>query len=418
MKRILSLMLALFMCLSTVHVLAESTNPYEVDESLVGEFTWWSFFDQIPFLAEQFNLKYPNVKINYEIYGGDEYQTKLLNTLPSGQGVPDIFDLEEGYVYKFIDSPLLADLESLGLSDVNSEYYDWAIAMGRDSSGTLKGICDNVSPVAFWYIRDAMEKWLGTSDDAEISGILNSWSAIKEKAREIKEASDGAVYLWPNLGEMVKVSAFSLIPFVRDGEFAVRDGWMNLVDTMREFHDAGLVANLGSWSGEWATAWNDGSLLIRTMPSWDFFTDWSKNEGNVGVAAPFQNSYEGGTYRAIYANSPNKEVCIKFLEFLTTHEYQLQNLAVNNQMPANKNIVNLLGEDYSNERFGGQNIIKTYDAISRNIPDIIPDQYTRGIQNMFSKHAQQGVRDGLNNEQIFENFLKEVKDTYPELKGL
>lgn len=418
MKRILSLILALVMCLSLAQAMAEAPNPYEVDESLTGEFTWWSFFDQTPFLKEQFNLKYPNVKVNLEIYGGDEYQTKLLNTLPSGQGVPDVFDLEEGYVYKFIDSPLLADLEALGLSGVTDEYYDWAIAMGRDSQGVLKGICDNVSPVAFWYLRDAMQQWLGTSDDAEITKILSSWPAIMEKAQEIKDASNGQVYLFPNLGEMVKVSAFSLTPFVRDGEFAVREGWMDLVDTMRAFNEAGLVANLGSWSGEWAGAWNDGSLLIRTMPSWDFFTNWDKNQGNVGVAAPFQNSYEGGTYRAIYANSPNQEVVIKFLEFLTTREYQLANLEVNNQMPANKNIVDVLGEDYANERFGGQNIIKTYDAISNNIPDITPDQYTRGIQNMFSKHAQQGVRDGLNNEQILDNFIKEVKDTYPELKGL
>lgn len=418
MKRLLSLALSLVLCLALVPAMAETTNPYEVDESLVGEFTWWSFFDQTPFMAEQFNLKYPNVKVNLEVYGGDEYQTKLLNTLPSGQGVPDLFDLEEGYVYKFIDSPLLADLEELGLKGADSGYYPWAIAMGRDSNGVLKGICDNVSPVAFWYLRDAMEKWLGTSDDAEISAALNSWEAIKAKALEIKEKSEGTVWLWPNLGEMVKVSAFSLTPFVRDCEFEVCEGWMDLLNTMRDFNDSGIVANLGSWSGEWATAWNDGTLLIRTMPSWDFFTAWDKNEGNVGVAAPFQNSYEGGTYRAIYSNSPNKDIAVKFLEFLTSQEYQLQNLAVNNQMPANMNIVNVLGPDYANERFGGQNIMKTYDKISTNIPDIIPDQYTRGIQNMFSKHAQQGIRDGLTNEQILDNFVKEVKDTYPELKGL
>ncbi|MHC1787546.1 MAG: ABC transporter substrate-binding protein [Christensenellales bacterium] len=418
MKRYLSLLLVLMLFASVVPAMAATANPYEVDESLTGEFTWWSFFDQTPFLKEQFQLKYPNVKVNLEVFGGDEYQTKLMNTLPSGQGVPDVFDLEEGYVYKFIDSPLLADLEQLGLSGADSNYYDWAIAMGRDANGVLKGICDNVSPVAFWYLRDAMAKWLGTSDDAEISALLNSWDAIKAKALEIKEASGGTVFLWPNLGEMVKVSAFSLTPFVRNGEFAVREGWLDLLNTMRDFNDAGIVANLGSWSGEWATAWNDGTLLIRTMPSWDFFTNWDKNTGNVGVAAPFQNSYEGGTYRAIYANSPNKEVCIKFLEFLTTQEYQLANLAANNQMPANKLIAGVLGEGYTNERFGGQNIIKTYDLISQNIPDIIPDQYTRGVQNKFSKHAQQGVKDGLSNEVIMENFIKEVKDTYPELKGL
>lgn len=419
MKRFLSLILCLMLAAACVPALAETTeNPYEVDESLTGEFTWWTYFDQAPFLKEQFEMKYPNVTIHLEVFGGEDYQTKLMNTLPTGQGVPDVFDLEEGYVYKFIDSPLLANLNELGLGDACEEYYDWAVAMGTDSSGVLKGVCDNVSPVAYWYLRDAMEEWLGTSDDAEISAILNSWDAILEKAKEIYEASDGTVYLWNSLKDIVKVAGYSLTPFARNGEFAIEDGWLELLDTMREFYDSGVLADLPGWSGEWSSAWNDGTLLIRVMPSWDYFTDWDKNEGNVGVAAPHMNSYEGGTYRAIYANSPNKELCAKFLEFLTLEEYQLQNLAVNNQMPANKNIVNVLGPDYTNERFGGQNIMKTYDTICLNIPDIIPDQYTRGLQNMFASHAEEGIENGLDNDAIIANFMAEAKDTYPELSGL
>ena len=215
MKRILSVALCLAMllsCFAMGAVAEETANPYEVDESLSGTFTWWTYFDQAPFLKEQFEKKYPNVVIDLQVFGGDDYQTKLMNALPTGQDVPDVFDLEEGYVYKFIDSPLLADLDALGLGEVCNNYYDWAVAMGRDANGTLKGICDNVSPVAFWYLRDAMEKWLGTSDDAEISAMLSSWDAIKEKALEIKEKSNGEVYLWPNLSEMVKVAGYSLTP--------------------------------------------------------------------------------------------------------------------------------------------------------------------------------------------------------------
>lgn len=416
MKRILSLVLCLMMLLSCIPAMAETTNPYEVDETLVGEFTWWTFFDQAPFLKAEFEKKYPNVHIDLQVFGGDEYQTKLMNTLPTGQGVPDLFDLEEGYVYKFINSPLVANLDELGLGEVCGAYYDWAVAMGRDESGVLKGVCDNVSPVAYWYLRDAMEKWLGTSDDAEISAILSDWDAVKAKALEIKENSNGEVYLWPNLGEMVKVEGYSLPPFARNGKFAIDEGWIKLLDTMRDFWNAGIVADLGSWGGEWSANWNDGKLLIRTMPSWDFFTDWGKNEGNVGVAAPHLKSYEGGTYRAIYAKSEKKDLCVKFIEFLTTEVYQIENLKANNQMPANKNVINILGPDYTNAKFGGQNIMKTYDAICAGIKDIVPDKYTRDLQNKFSKHAQQGIKDGLDNETIIANFIAEVKDTYPELQ--
>ena len=45
----------------------------------------------------------------------------------------------------------------------------------------------------------------------------------------------------------------------------------------------------------------------------------------------------------------------------------------------------------------------------------MPDQYTRGLQNKFSSYAQNGVREGLDNDQIIANFLADIRDTYPEL---
>lgn len=411
MKRLMALSLCLLMVLALVPAISSA-------ETLTGEFTWWTFFDQAPFIRDQFEAAYPGIKINLEVFGGDEYQTKLLNTLSAGDGVPDMFDLEEGYIYKFIDSPLIQNLDDMGLSNIGSDYYPWAIDFGRDSTGALKGVCDNVSPVAFWYTRNAMKEWLGTDNDVEISEKLSSWDAILAAALDIKERSNGTVWLWPNLREMVKVEGYSLTPFVRDGVFSIDQGWLDLLATMRRFYDAGAVADLGSWSGEWATAWNDGTLLIRVMPSWDFFTDWSKNTGNIGVAKPFKTSYEGGTYRAVYANSDKKDLVAEFLKFITTADYQIANLDTNNQMPANKLVLGIKGENYSNEKFGGQNILATYDSICSTIANIRPDKYTRDLQNLFGKHVNNGLKEGKTDEEILAAFKAEVKDKYPELSGL
>jgi multiple sugar transport system substrate-binding protein len=154
------------------------------------------------------------------------------------------------------------------------------------------------------------------------------------------------------------------------------------------------------------------------MPSWDFFTDWKKNTGNVGVAKPPKNSYEGATIRAIYDKSEKKDLVMAFLKFLTTHEYQIGNLNTNNQMPINKTVIDQIGTDYKAEKFGNQNILKTYNEIASNIPDIIPDKYTRDVQNMFAKHAEEGIKKGLSDQHIIDNFKKEVKDKYPEIQGL
>jgi len=419
MKKILSILLVLALVSSSIFAAGtqETAAPVKAEE-LSGTFTWWTFFDQAPFLKEQFEAAYPNIKVNLEMFGGNEYQTKLMTTIMSGQGVPDLMDLEEGYVYKFIESDKFADLSKLGGDALVKDYYSWAVAMGRDSKGALKGICDNVSPVAFWYIRSAMQQWLGTSSDVEIAAKLSDWDKILTVAREVKAKSNGTVFLLPNLGEIVKVEGYSITPFVRDGKFNIDPAWYNVIKLMRTLHSEGLVANLGSWSGEWATAWNGGKLLIRVMPSWDFFSDWKVNTGNVGVAKPPKNSYEGGTYRAIYADSNQKALAMEFLKFMTSAQFQTANLEKNNQMPANRSVTLALSKTYSAERFGGQNLLATYDAISSNIKDITPDKYTRRAQNLFSKYAQEGVRNGLSDEQIMTNLKKALKDEYPEILGL
>jgi multiple sugar transport system substrate-binding protein len=399
----------------------ESTpTPTVADDpaSLKGEFTWWTYFDQAPYLKAEFEKKYPNVKIDLQTFGGDQYETKLMTTIQSGQGIPDLMDLEEGYVYKFLDSPVFADLGALGGNDLVKDYYPWAVGLGKDSKGTLKGISDNISPVAFWYTRSAMKQWLGTDDADQIAEKLSDWDKIIAVAKDVKEKSGGKVYLWPNLNEIVKVEGYSITPFVRDGKFAMDPKWNDVLKLMRTIHDEKLSADLGSWGQEWATAWNNGTLLIRVMPSWDFFTDWKKNTGNVGVAKPPKNSYEGATIRAIYDKSEKKDLVMAFLKFLTTPEYQIGNLNTNNQMPINKTVIDQIGTDYKAEKFGNQNILKTYNEIASNIPDIIPDKYTRDVQNMFAKHAEEGIKKGLSDQQIIDNFKKEVKDKYPEIQGL
>lgn len=435
MKRILATMLVLAMTLATFAGCApkkddtdtttpasspasETVSKEAIDPATVeGSFVWWSFFDQTPYMQENFNKLYPNVKIDLQLFGGDEYQTKLMTTIQSGTGIPDLMDLEEAYVYKFIDSDIFTDLGKLGGDEVVKDYYEWASVMGRDSKGVLKGISDNVSPVAYWYVRDAAKKWLGTDDDKEISAMLSDWDKTIEVAKKVKADSNGKVFLLPNLGVVSKIEGYSITPFVRDGKFAIADEWYDVIKTMRTLWDEKLIADLDSWSGEWSTAWNAGDLILRCMPSWDFFTA-DENKGKVGVAAPYKASYEGGTFRAIYDKSENKEIAMEFLKYMTTPEYQIGNLNDNNQMPASKAVFAQIGADYKSDNFAGQNILSTYNDICEKILPISPDQYTRDAQSVFAKHCTEGIKNGITDEEIIANFKKELKDKYPEIQGL
>ena len=397
---------------------AETTaeSAPEVDPaSVTGEFTYWTYTDSANNLVSAFNEVYPNVKIDLQVFGGDEYKTKILTALQSGDNVPDVFDLEENYMYEFLDSDLIADLSYMNIEELTKDFYDFQTAGMKDSNGKFKALCFQSSPVGFWYLRDACEEWLGTSDPDEISAMLTDWDTVIAKGEEIYEKSNGTVQLWPNITEMVKVDAFSFDPLVRDGKLEITDDWTGLIDNMRTMFGSKANAELGSWGSEWAAAWNDGTLLFRVMHSWDFFTDWDANKGNVGIATPFNASYEGVTGTCVYNDSEKKDLAATFLTYIASDDFQKLNMEQYNQVPASKKVCDELAEGFSSEDFGGQNLLKTYSEICDKIVGITPDKYTRATQNLFQKVATDGIKAGLDNDGIIEEFKKQLRDQYPEV---
>ncbi len=413
MKKAFSLLLVFAMVLSFA-VCGTRANA-EANTELTGTLTYWTYTDNAYQLTTEFAKKYPNVTVDVQVFGGDEYKTKIVTALQDGTNVPDIFDLEEGYVYEFLDSSLIADLSYIGIEELTANYYGYQIASMKDSSGNFKCLTFMSNPVLFWYLRDACEKWLGTSDPAEISAMITCWDDMLQLQKKVWEESNGEVAVFGTIGEMPKVSAFSFDPLVQNGELVITQDWIDLIDEIRNFYESGVDPEYGSWSGEWATAWNSGKLLFRTMPSWDFFTDWSVNEGNVGVAVPFKASFEGQTCLCVYNKSPNKELAGEFLKFIASDEFQIANMENNNQVPASRTAIAAMAETNSDPKFGGQNLIATFGEVLENVESITPDKYTRSVQNLFQKTVTNGVKAGEDNDTILSNFKAALADQYPEV---
>ena len=232
---------------------------------------------------------------------------------------------------------------------------------------------------------------------------------------KVWDASEGEVAVFGTIGEMPKVSAFSFDPLVQNGELVISQDWVGLIDDMRNFYESGVDPEYGSWSGEWATAWNAGKLLFRAMPSWDFFTDWSVNEGNVGVAVPFKASFEGQTCLCVYNKSEKKDLAGAFVKFIASDEFQIANMENNNQVPASRTAIETLAETNSDPKFGGQNLIATFGEVLENVEAITPDKYTRSVQNLFQKTASNGIKAGEDNDTILANFKAALADQYPEV---
>jgi multiple sugar transport system substrate-binding protein len=390
---------------------AANTDP----AALSGEFTYWSFTDSANNVVKEFNKVYPDVKVNLQVFSGDEYRTKILTALQNGTDVPDAFDLEDAYMYDFLDSDLLADLSYINIEDLVKDSFEFQNAAMKDSTGKYKTMLFQSSPVCMWYLRDVAEKYLGTSDPVEISAKIPDWKTMLEVAKEVNEKSNGKVFLWPNMGEIIKVDSFSFPELVQDGKLVISDEWMQMISDLRMINDSKYVAKLDSWSSDWASQWNEGNLIFRVMPSWDFFTDWDKNTGNVGVCAAPRSSSEGNTGISVYEKSEKKDLVGEFLKFVASDEFQKTNLESYNQVPVNKRVCDELAAGYTNEQFGGQNILATYSEICANIPGVTPNKYTRTSINNFQKAATNGIKDGQSDEDIIAEFKSLMRDQFPEI---
>lgn len=425
MKKWLSILLASVLVLALFAGCSNSENTNAADDKkgdsnkVEGKLTIWTFFGQVEDMAKEFEKKYPDAEVEVKIFPGDQYQTKLLNVLQSGKGVPDIFDLERAYIDKFINSKYAANLSDMGAEDLVKDYVPYVQALGRDSKGDVRAISDHSSPGGFWYIKENAKKYLGTDNPDEISAMVDSWDKIIELGKKVNKDSNGQVHLISHFGDVYNVEAYHAKPWVKDGKLTIADSWKENYEIQKEIFNNDVDAKLEFFSAGWGNAINDGSVVLNAMPAWAGFMVDNKDDSakdKYGVAKTPKGFYMGGTYRSIYEKSENKELAYKFIEFIAGEEWQQHNLEATGNMPGLLTVYEKNLETFKTPMFGEQNILKPYYEMVKEIPGTESDKYGEEVLSKWRKAAGQGIKDNADIDEVIKNFKKEVQNSFPELK--
>lgn len=388
-------------------------------KELSGKLVIWTFFDQVKDMADQFEAKNPGVTVEVKMFPGDQYQTKLLTALQSGRDVPDIFDLERGYIGKFIDSKFLTDLSAMGGDDLVKDYIPYVQELGRSSDGKLRAISDHSSPGGFWYQKEIAKQYLGTDDPDKISEMVNSWDKIIDLGTKIAADSGGKEHLIQNAGDLFDIEAYNTQPWVKDGKLNIDPKWQTIFETQQKIRQGNVDAKLPFMSAGWGNALNDGSVVLTSMPAWaGFMIDNKDNKANgkYGVAKTPEGFYVGGTYRGIYDKSDNKDLAYEFIKYIAGTEWQQHNLEKTGNMPGSGKVYESNLDTYTSTFFGDQNILKPYYESVKQMPAIKADKYGEDILSKWRKAAGDGITNNLSYEDVVKNFKKEVKNTFPEIK--
>jgi multiple sugar transport system substrate-binding protein len=386
---------------------------------LEGKLTVWTFFGQVEDMGKKFMEKYPDVEVEVKVFPGDQYQTKLLTALAARQGAPDIFDLERGYIGKFINAPFAEDMSAMGAEELLKDYVPYVQELGRDNKGTIRAISDHSSPGGYVYIRENAKKYLGTDDPDEISAMVDTWDKVIELGKKIVADSNGEVHLIPSAGDLFDIEGYNMDPWTKDGALVIDPRWKDIYETQLRIRNEGVDAKLGFFSGGWGNAMNDGSVILTAMPAWAGFMISNKDDqavGKFGVARTPSGYYMGGTYRAIFSESPNKELAYEFVKFIASPEWQEYNLGATGNTPGSMKVYEDNMETFTSKYYGDQKILKPYYELMKSIPPHRANEYDEDIFDQFKKAGTAGINNNSPYSEVIEAFKKDVGNAFRDLK--
>ncbi|WPZ16923.1 sugar ABC transporter substrate-binding protein [Geobacillus subterraneus] len=335
MKKWSLLLLVLFMAVSTflAGCSSDSSNSGQSSKGADGatKLTLWTFGEQhakfFEFMADEWNKTHPDKKIQLETttYPYDDMHNKLLLSLQSGVGAPDIVDIEISRFSNYLKGkPQLVEL-----NDIIDPVKDKAIQSRFDiysKDGKYYGIDFHVGATVIYYNKELLDK-AGVNPDEIVT-----WDDFREAGKKVVSATgkpmmtietDGPWTYWPLVVQ--QGSDF----YDKDGK-VILDNDINIktLTFLKQLLDEKIaIAAPGGnhHAEEYYGFMNKGGAASVVMPMWYMvrFTDYMPDLKGKIIIKPMpkwtadgkRSAGMGGTGTAITNQCKNVELAKEFLAF-------------------------------------------------------------------------------------------------------
>ncbi|MCU9615122.1 extracellular solute-binding protein [Caldibacillus lycopersici] len=344
-KKVLTYFLILLMAFFIVGCSSNSSK----EEEVVGETTtvgpedgakleMWLFVD----LHQQFytemlnkwNEEHPDkqIQINFTVYPYADMHTKLTLAIQSGEGIPDMSDIEIGQFPNFLDGevpwlPVNSYVEPYKADLVSSRLDAYA------KDGNYYGVPTHVGAMVMYYNKEILEQY----------GIdytqIKTWDDFTAAGEKLKEASNGEVFMtsvdtggadwltlamsqygesWVEDPENANVQLKSI-----ENMLTMQQGWLE--SGIAEVTPGGQIDTEEGY----ATVAN-GEVAAFPKASWYMsrFTDYMPEMSGKIALAPIpvfeegqaRSNGVGGTGTVIYKESENAELAAEFMAWAKLSE--------------------------------------------------------------------------------------------------
>jgi ABC-type glycerol-3-phosphate transport system substrate-binding protein len=288
--------------------------------------THWTWLDMDP-VAREYEALNPNVKIEVVRLGPWDLHDKLLVSLASGQGLPDVATLVVRRFPNYSTTGKLYDLTPYVKDEVDN--YDPGVLDAVSYQGKVFGLPNDISPMIFYYRTDIFNE---VGIDVE---DIRTFEDYREAGKKLKEAG---YYLMPmfypasNWG----TNALNLFLHSNRGNFFTADGKVKtdnpeLLEVLKYFYDLVFVDKTmdtikyftnefwGSFNADKYATWivnaPEAANMKQNLP--DLAGKWSvarvpqwkdADDNYIGVW--------GGSILTIPAQAENKEAALDWIKWL------------------------------------------------------------------------------------------------------
>ncbi|GHH75118.1 extracellular solute-binding protein [Promicromonospora soli] len=365
----------------------DAVTQEQIDEALSTptELTFWTWVPDIDKEIALFEEQYPEIDVTVENVGqGLEHYQKVRTALQSGEGAPDVVQIEYQYLSSFTLTDSLLDLAPYGAADLSGEYVDWAWNQVADGE-SVWAIPQDTGAMGNLYRKDILDA----------AGVTEPPATYEEYAEAAKKVKDETGSYISNLASNDPAQVVGLLwqagvkPFGYDGDKTVTIDvnspeakevlayWQqliqdDLVSTDADFNDAyyqGIVSD--KYAGWLTAAWapiflqgtaadTSGKWAAAPLPQWE---EGEQVSGNWG-----------GSSDAVLSSTENPIAAYELAKWIN-NDPSSTTMFANEQFlfPAAKNVLEspeFTGQEV--EFFGGQKVNELFAEISGTVDTEFP----------------------------------------------
>ncbi|GAA2856476.1 extracellular solute-binding protein [Streptosporangium fragile] len=300
-----------------------------------GEITWWdtvrpdSEGPTFQALIQEFQAKYPKIKVNYVNVPSDQAQNKFQTAAQAGSGAPDVIRSEVAWTSQFASLGYLQPLDGSRAVENESDFLAGPLSSTK-YNGKTYAVPQVTDTLALLYNKRLLKEAGHEKAPATVE-------ELKQVALDVKEKAGVN-------GLALNVDSYFLLPFmygeggdlldVQSKKITVNSpANVKAMTTVADLVTSGAAAKpaIQDSYANAMTALKDGKVAMIYNGPWALAEIYQgkefKDKENLGIAPVPAGSVKagaptGGWNLAIYAGSKNIDASYEFVRFMSTAEAQ------------------------------------------------------------------------------------------------